>query len=167
MKTKTFILGCMLLSFCSIADAKDIQLFNPDIFGQATTTSIKPLRQKQSDEISPISVLLDMQCGKYRAASVFYPKRVTFADAENTVKKYYDKYEKKFFPDIEMAVWRVEDRHFSISITKEDDRIRMSYLQHQPWSQLWIDIMKTKTMGAKTEILEELEENECKELKAP
>ena len=73
----------------SVAQAKGIQLFNPDVFGQPTSTAIKILQDKKPDDIEPVSVLVDIRDGKYIASSLFYCKKVTFEEARETLNKQY------------------------------------------------------------------------------
>jgi hypothetical protein len=52
-KMKRIIASFAIILLGSIAEAKDLQLFNPDVFGQPTTKEIKPLNDKKTDEIEP------------------------------------------------------------------------------------------------------------------
>ena len=69
-----------LLLFAADAQANDVQLFNPDLFGQPTSAAVKLLLDKKSNEIEPYLVKTDIKCGKYYAASIFYRGKVTFGD---------------------------------------------------------------------------------------
>ncbi len=72
----------------TIAQARDVQLFNTDIFGQPTSTTVKLLIDKQPQEIEPYMVSTDIKCGKYYAASVFYRGKVTFEEIRTSITKY-------------------------------------------------------------------------------
>lgn len=127
---KTVIFSLVLAFLGSIAEAKDIQLFNPDIFGQPTSTAIKTLQDKKSDETEPVNILLDIKCGKYYAASVFYPKKVTFTEARESLHRLYKNYETLSLPS--QALWRVEDKRSAIQLVQEEDQIKILYIQFQP-----------------------------------
>lgn len=159
MNMKKIIFGLVLAFLGSIAEAKDIQLFNPDIFGQPISTAIKTLQDKKSDETEPVNILLDIKCGKYYAASVFYPKKVTLAEARESLNRLYKNYETlSLLKESSLALWRVEDKRFAIQLGQEEDRIRIIYIQFQPTKTVMKDILKSK--DAETDILED---NECKE----
>ena len=116
----------------SLAQAKDIQLFNPDVLGQPTSAVIKLLFDKKADEIEPSTVTTDIKCGQYKATSVFYPKEVTFAQAKNSLNKLYKNFEKqKLNQESIQALWRVEDKRFAIHLVVEEAQIRIIYLQLQ------------------------------------
>jgi len=96
---------------CPIVWAQDLQLFNPDFLGQPTTNAIKLLLDKKADEIEPYMVTTDIKCGKYIAASAFYPKKVTFAQARASLDKIYASYENlSLYKESMQALWRVEDK---------------------------------------------------------
>lgn len=133
MKIKLFVIGLVIPFLCSMAEAKDIQLFNPDIFGQPTSTAINALQEKKSNEVEPVNILLDIKCGKYSAASVLYPKKVTFAEARESLNRLYRSYETlSLLKDPILALWRVEDKRFAIQLAHEEDHIRIIYIQFQP-----------------------------------
>jgi hypothetical protein len=64
------------------ADGKEIQLFNSKVLGQPTNDGVKLLVDKKGDEIEPYMISTDIKCGKYYAASVYYPKKVSFEEAK-------------------------------------------------------------------------------------
>ncbi|MEK6581845.1 MAG: hypothetical protein AABZ25_05605 [Nitrospirota bacterium] len=141
---KTLFAVFVSLFVCSSASAKDIQLFNPDILGQPTSTAIKILQDKKPDDIEPVNVLVDIKDGKYNAASVFYPKKVTFAEARESLNKLYKVIENlSLYKESVMSVWRVEDKKFAISIEQEDDHIRIMFIQFQPTKEVFKSILKT------------------------
>jgi len=113
---KTILSTLIPLTFCSIAQAKDIQLFNTDVLGSATSKESRLLQDITSDEIKPLTVMVDPQCSRYVAATVTYPHQVSFEQARETLNRNYKKYEKpSLYEESKMAVWRVEDRKFAIS----------------------------------------------------
>ncbi len=56
-------------------------MFNPEIFEQDTSSSIKVLMENKSDEIEPITVMVNIKNGKYCAATVTYPMTAAAFDA--------------------------------------------------------------------------------------
>jgi hypothetical protein len=128
----------------SSASAKDIQQFNPDIFEQPTSTAIKFLHDKKAEEVEPAGVLVDIKDGKYSAASIFYPKFVTFAEARESLNKIYKAYENaSLYKESEMAVWRVADKKFAISLVQEDDHVRVMFIHFMPTTEVFKGILKT------------------------
>jgi len=143
----------------SVAQAKDIQLFNPNFFGQPTSSSIKLLYDKKGDEIEPYMVKTDIKCGKYTAATAVYSKKVSFDEAYQSLNKLYKNYETaSLFKASSQAFWRVTDKRFAVSLIKEDEGPRIMYIQFQPTKEIFKNIMKAQ--GAN---IEALEDNECKE----
>jgi len=117
---RIFLLLFAFLLLASTAQAKDVQLFNPDIFGQPTSTAVKLLIDKKSDEVEPYMVTTDIKCGKYSAASIFYRGKLTFDDIRTTINKSFKNYENLSLlkPPVQ-AIWRVKDQRFGISLSEE------------------------------------------------
>lgn len=145
-KMKRIIASFAIILLGSIAEAKDLQLFNPDVFGQPTTKEIKPLNDKKIDEIEPFLVKLDIKDGKYFASTITYPLQLTFEEARESLNRYYKKYEHTVFKKPAMIAWRVTDKKFMISLTKEEDAIQVIYIQFQPDEVIFKSILKS--MGA-------------------
>ena len=141
----------------SIAEAKDIQLFNPDLFGQPANKEIKPLNDRKTDEIEPNIVKLDIKDGKYIASTITYPAQITFEEARESINRYFKKYEHNNYKTHAMAVWRVTDKKFMISLTKEKDAIQMIYIQFQPDEVVFKSLLKS--MGADVDCIKD---NVCK-----
>jgi hypothetical protein len=156
---KKLIIAFTIFFSFSIAHAKDIQLFNPEIFGQPTSNAVKPLHDKVTDEIEPYMVTTDIKCGKYYAASIYYSKKkVTFAEARESLNKLYNGLEKiSLFQESKIAIWRVEKKWFSIQLVQEEDGICIRYVQFQPTSNIFQGVMKV--IGADTDAIYD---NECK-----
>src|ERR1700690_1631635 len=113
MKMLVIVLSILIL--CSIAQAKDIQLLNPAFFGQPTTSAIRPLFDKKGGEVEPYMMTTDIKCGKYSAASVFYPKSVSFTDVRAALNKLYKDYETlSLYKEAVQALWRVVNKQFAI-----------------------------------------------------
>jgi hypothetical protein len=129
---KTLIVTFAIIISCSTLQARDIQLFNPDCFGRPTSNSVKLLYDRKSDESEPSNVTADIECGIYYAASVFYSKNITFAEARKSLNKLYKSSEIiSLLQENKIAVWRVENRGFSIQLTQEEDHIRINYIHYK------------------------------------
>jgi hypothetical protein len=129
---KMLIVTLAIIISCSTVQAKDIQLLNPDFFGQPTSNAIKLLYDKKSDEGEPYNVTADIKCGIYYAASVFYSNNTTFNEARESLSKLYKSYEiLSLLQKNKIAVWRVENRGFSVQLTQEEDHIRINYIRYE------------------------------------
>jgi hypothetical protein len=103
--------------------------------------------------------MLDIKCGKYYAASVFYPKKVTFAESRESLNRLYKSYETlSLLRESTQALWRVEDKQFAIHLVQEEDHIRIMYIQFQPTKEVFKDIMKSR--GAE---IDSLKDGKCDE----
>ncbi len=159
MRISVFLLAILLLA--SAAQARDIQMFNPDVFGQPTSTAIKPLIDKKSDEIEPYMVTIDIKCGKYYAASIFYRGKIAFADIRTSLNSMYNKYEDiALLKEPVQAIWRVEDKRFAISLFQEDEGIfRVMFIQFLPNKEMLKAMMKA--YGGDVKAIEALDEDKC------
>lgn len=154
---KLLIMVLAIFISCSIAQAKDIQLFDPSFFGQPTSSSIKLLFDKKADELEPYMVMTDIKCGKYNAASAFYSNKVTFKQARESLNKLYKNYENlKLYKESAQALWRVTDKQFAVHLVQEEDKIRIMYLQFQPTKEVFKNMLNTQ--GDNTNALDE---DEC------
>jgi len=147
----------------TIAQARDVQLFNTDIFGQPTSTTVKLLIDKQPQEIEPYMVSTDIKCGKYYAASVFYRGKVTFEEIRTSINKVYKNYEKlSVLKEPVQALWRVNDKQFSISIHQEAEGIfRVIYIRFPPTKEALKAMMKFE--GGDVKAIDAMDEEDCKE----
>jgi len=151
-----------ILFSCPAVEARDVQLLNPDFFGQSASAPVKLLLDKKADEVEPYMVTADVKCGRYHAASVFYRKRLTFAEVRTSWNKQYGKYESlTLFEESRRANWRVEDKRFIISLYGEEEGvIRVSYIQFRPTKDVFLGIMKAT--GSDIDVIEDLGDAECK-----
>lgn len=156
---KYIILILMILMLSPAAYGKEIQLFNTEVLGQPTKDSVKLLVDKKGDEIEPYMVSTDIKCGKYYAASVYYPKKVSFEEAKASVNKQFKKYENISASqrNENLANWRITDKQFAINIIKEDGILRISYIQFQPSKEVFKRMLILQ--GADEE---DFKEEECK-----
>jgi hypothetical protein len=161
MKTSILIFTCLFLT--STAQAKDVQLFNPEIFGQPTSNAIKLLIDKKPDEIEPYMVTTDIKCGKYHAASVFYRGKVSFDEIRGSINKIYkDNENVKLLKQSTFAIWRVTDKRFAIQLCQEDEDVyRVIYLEFLQSKEAFESMMKA--MGADAKAIDALHEDDCKD----
>jgi hypothetical protein len=140
---KTAILVAALLLSCSVAEANNIQLLNPDILGQSTSKEIKVLRDKNAHDIEPISVILNIRNGVCHAATVIYPEELTYETAMAVLREQYRKYKPpKQYRDIGMTVWRIENQRYVVSLIQEQKYIKILYVQFQSVTDIVKEIRK-------------------------
>jgi hypothetical protein len=142
-------ISLLLLSFLLLAanaQANDVQLFNPDLFGQPTSVAVKLLFDKKPNEIEPYMVKTDIKCGKYYAASIFYRGKVAFGDIRASLNKLYKNHENmKLLKEPVQASWRVDDKRFSIYLTQEaEDIFKVIYIQFQSNKEMFKAMMKAE-----------------------
>ncbi len=158
------ILLFSFLLFAADVQANDVQLFNPDIFGQPTSVAIKPLLDKTSNEIEPYMVKTDIKCGKYYAATIYYRGKVTFGDIRTSLNKIYKNYENmKLLKEPVQASWRVEDKRFSIYLAQEAEGIfSVIYIHFQSSKEMFKAMMKAE--GGDINAIEAAFPDECKDM---
>ena len=140
---KTTIIVLALFLSCTIAQANDIQLFNPDILGQSTSKGLKVLRDKTAREIEPISVTMNIKNGLYNAATVIYPEELRYETAITALKDQYKKYGlPKQYKGIGMTVWRIEDKRYAVSLIQEKKYIKILYIQFKSTEDILKEIRK-------------------------
>jgi hypothetical protein len=157
---RIFVTIFTFLLLASAAQAKDIQLFNPDILGQPTSTAVKLLIDKKADEVEPYMVTTDIKCSKYSAASIFYRGKLSFDDIRTTINKSFQNYENLSLlkPPVQ-AIWRVKDRRFSISLREEAEGIfRVTYIKFISNTEAFKAIMKVEGID-----VDAIDEDDCKE----
>ena len=161
MKISILIFTCILLT--SAAQAKDMQLFNPEIFGQPTSNAVKLLFDKKIAEIEPYMVTTDIKCGKYHAASVFYRGKVSFDEIRGSINKIYKDYENlKLLKQPNFAIWRVTNKRFAIQLCREDEDVyRVIYVEFLQGKEAFESLMKG--MGADAKAIDALHEDDCKD----
>jgi hypothetical protein len=141
MKT-TIIVAALFLS-CTIARASDIQLFNADILGQATSKELKVLHDKKAREIEPISVIINIKNGFYIAATVIYPEELRYETAIKALKDQYKKYgPPKQYKELGMTVWRIENQRYAVSLIQEKKYIKILYIQFRSTEDILKEIRK-------------------------
>lgn len=140
---KTTIIVVALFFYYTIAQANDIQLLNADILGQSTSKELKVLRDKTAQEIEPISVMIDIKNGLYNAATVIYPEELKYETAMTALKDQYKKYgPPKRYKEIGMAVWRIENLRYAVSLIQEKKYIKILYVRFKSTEDILKDIRK-------------------------
>jgi hypothetical protein len=150
MIIKKYLTIISLLITCSTAHAKDLQHFNPEVFGQSTKDSVKLLYAPKPGDIEPVTLMVDVKDGIFHAATVTYPKKLTVEEARQSLNKLYKTYEKiSLVREGEMGVWRVENKKFAIMLTREQGGIKVLYLQFMPKEEVFRHLLRS--MGVNTE----------------
>lgn len=127
MKKLLFLM--FILFFGSLAEAKDLQHFNPDVFGHSPSKPVKLLFDRKPGDIEPDIVQVDVKDGMFYAGTVTYLDEITFEEAKESLNKIYKKYEMQTFAkDPQMGIWRVTERKFTIMLAKEDEQIQVMYI---------------------------------------
>lgn len=140
---KTIIIVAALVLFCTIAQANEIQLFNPDILGQSTSNELKVLREKNARDIEPISVIINIKKGACNAATVIYPEELRYETAIKALKDHYKKYgPAKQYKELGMTVWRIEDKGYAVSLIQEKKYIKILYIRFKSTEDILREIRK-------------------------
>lgn len=122
----------VIMLSCSLSYAREVQLLNPDVFGQPTSNAVKLLLDKKTDECEPYKITTDIKCGIYYSASVFYSQDIAFAETRESLNKLYKRHENiKLLKKNKIAVWRIENEGYSIQLTREKDHIRINYINYK------------------------------------
>ena len=128
----------MLVVGGAVAQAGQVQLLNPEIFGHPTSDAVDLLYGKKGHELEPSYVQVDIKCGRYRAATVTYPESVTLDEARASLDALYADYRQ--MSTTELHLWRVEDAHgdpqLVIQLAESSERgggVRIVYLAHGEW----------------------------------
>ena len=156
---KKLLIVLIIIFFASVAQAKDIQLLNPEFIGQPTSNTVKLLYDKKSDEIEPSIVTTDIKCGRYNASTVFYPGKVTFKQARKSLNKLYEKYESQNLDQkLFQAFWKIENKQFIVHLVQEENRVRVMYILFQSTEAVMRGLMEST--GAD---MSQLKNTDCKE----
>ena len=96
--------------------------------------------------------MVDVKDGTYCAATVTYPNKLTVEEARRSLNKLYKKYEKSSLViEGAMGIWRVENKKFAISLTREEDSIKVLYIQFVQKEELFRHLLRS--MGVNTDEL--------------
>ena len=107
-----------------------LRLFNTAIFGKSTADPVVLLKPAIPGQLDPETVIVDIDKGKYFAATVRYPKNISFADARRSLNTIHAKHEMKdFADDPTMGLWRNEDDKLTIQLTEDEDYLVVLYVK--------------------------------------
>ena len=111
-------------------ETRHLRFFNTAIFGKTTAEPVVLLKPALSGQLDPETVMVDIDKGRYFAATVRYPRRISFADARRSLNTIYAKHEiKSFADDPIMGLWRNEEEKFAIQLTEEKDNLVVIYIK--------------------------------------
>ena len=112
-----------------IEKPSELRLFDTSVFGKRTTEAVVLLKPEKAGTLDPETVLVDIQKGQYYAATIRYPKDMSFESARQSLNRVYAKWEKKSFAqDPTMGIWRNDDEKFSIQLTEDGFTIVVIYI---------------------------------------
>jgi hypothetical protein len=152
---KTLLLMMFFLLICPLAEAKDLQYFNPEVFGCSSSAPVKLFHEMKSDDIEPIIVQMDIKDGIFYAATITYPNEIKFEEARESLNKKYKKYETQYSPEVKVCNWRVEDKKFVISLAQEENFLQVLYISFQPKEVIFKHLLKSKGINLDKLISEE------------
>lgn len=110
----------------------NLRLLNTSVFGKKTTEPVVLLQPQQSGTLDPETVMVDISKGQYFAATVRYPRDMSFDAARKSLNSAYGKWEKEMFAaEPEMGIWRNEDEKFGIQLTQDAFAIVVIYINFE------------------------------------
>ena len=129
----------------SPAHSQAVQLLEPHVFGRSTTEAVTLLRGKVADEAEPYLIQLDVRCGVYYAASVFYSAPATHESVRSSLNQLYGAFETEHSTET-LGLWRVEnwrtggrkpqygsppaeDSLLAIELSRDDKGVRIIYIE--------------------------------------
>jgi len=113
----------------TISYGQEIRLFNPKVFGKSVERPITQLIPSETkNAILPMSIQIDIENGKYFAATITYSKKTPFLDIQNEIKKHYPKASVKSFGNGDLVVFRNEEEKFAIQVDNNDCNIQAIYV---------------------------------------
>lgn len=133
----TFVV-CAFVSTFTVADepkagelgVSRLRLLNTEIFGKSASDTIKLLSPGAPDKLNLQNVLVDVDKGKYFAATVRYPKKISFAEARASLNALYAKHELKFSADApDMGLWKNKDEELSIQLSEDEEYLQICYVK--------------------------------------
>lgn len=123
---QTFIFALLL---ANVAVADELRLFNPEIFGLSAESAVSLLLKEPVGTVRPSLIQVDIQDGKFFAATVRYKTALSLSEARRSLNRVYAKWQKpNFANDPNMGLWRQEEKKFSIQLTRDGDEIVIVYI---------------------------------------
>jgi hypothetical protein len=109
-----------------------LRLLDTSIFGKRTTDPILLLEPPRPGSLDPETVMVDIEKGRYFAATVRYPTEITLEAGRKALNSVYGKWEKSSFADDPtMGIWRNEDDKFSIQMTHDGVNLVIIYIKFE------------------------------------
>ena len=121
----------------------ELRLFDPCVFGKTPSDSVA-LLLPGTQMIQPRCIQVDLQDGRYFAATITYDK-VAFEIARRSLNNRYKKYELQDFANgRELALWRNTKGKYAIQLSSfdDEDELRIIYIQFQPLSTVLENMRK-------------------------
>jgi hypothetical protein len=117
-----------------------LRLFDTSVFGKRTTDAIVLLERPRPGALDPETVMVDIHKGQYYAATVRYPKEITFDAARSALNNVYGKWETDAFAkDPEMGMWRDEEDKFVIQMAEDAFSLAVIYIKFSMVpEELWL-----------------------------
>jgi hypothetical protein len=97
------------------------QLPDAAIFGRPTSEAVRLLREKKVDEAEPMTVHVDVRCGRYSAMTAMYPAEVSEAAAKMAVSSLYGSENITSNGKTLGGMWRVDSQRFSVMVVVEKE----------------------------------------------
>ena len=131
----------------------NLRLLNPNIFGKPVTEPVRLLEKDVKGEaIDPDAVEVDVKKGRFYAATVRYPKAISFKKARAQLNERYAAHEvDSFQDDPTMGLWRNERGRYAIQLTADKEHLIMLYITFQPAEQVLENIQWERARRAAQE----------------
>jgi hypothetical protein len=113
------------------ADApKSLRLFNTSVFGKRTTDPLVLLESPAAEKLDPEGVMVDIDKGRYYAATIRYPNTISLEDARKSLNAAYGKWESATFAnDPNTGIWRNEDDRIAIQLSENGFNVVVVYIE--------------------------------------
>ena len=148
------VLILFLLASLTLKGA-DIRYFNPGIFGKSANDPVRLLLPGKPEALHPFTIMTDIKEGKYFAATVSYPKKITLDEARDALNQRYKNYERaSFATNALMGLWRTEADRYAIQLTENEDAIQVIYISFMKLSETWKHLEKIYPKETPVEVLQ-------------
>ena len=108
-----YFVAILIALLSGVARAQDLRHFNPGIFGVSADKPVALLQPGTTGALDPTSILTDVKGGKFYAATLPYPKKMTLDQAGAFLNRLYMSSEMSNFAEDPMTgLWQVADRRF-------------------------------------------------------
>jgi hypothetical protein len=107
-----------------------LRLFNTGVFGLSMNDAAVLLEPRLPGALNPTTIMVDVDKDRYFAATVTYPKKISFAEARRCLNSRYRKWEKESFAnDPTMGLWRNEDDKLAVQLNDDGDSLKIVYIK--------------------------------------